>query len=78
MAFKQFKKQNYPEINRLLGSIKKTEYLSKSQKVFYYMLKGAVNLYHEKNYQLAGENINKAIEIGGSDYRIGSHGWRER
>lgn len=64
LAFKQFKKQNYPKIIRLLGSIKKPEYLSKSQKGFYYMLKGAVNLYHEKNYQLAEENIKKAIEIG--------------
>lgn len=64
LAFQQLGKQNFQEVDKRLFLIKNPQLLSKSQKGFYYMLKGAVDLYHKKNYQSAEENIKKAIEIG--------------
>lgn len=64
LASRQLSRQNYSEVKRLLAMIKNPAYLSKSQKGFYYMLQGAADLYHEKNYQAAEINIKKAIEIG--------------
>ena len=64
LAFQELGKQNFQEVDKRLALIKNSQLLSKSQKGFYYMLKGAVDLYHKKNYQSAEENIKKAIKIG--------------
>ncbi len=63
LAFRHLKKKNFQKAEQLLSKIKNPELLDKSQKGYFYMSMGFIEL-HKQNLDEGNQNLTKALEIG--------------
>lgn len=63
-AFRYFSAQNFSQVKKLIDGVKYPALLADGQKGFYYMLKAAVNLYHDNKYDEVENDLDKALKTG--------------
>lgn len=64
LALRRLRRQDYAGVRRLLQWIKHPERLGKPLQGCYYMMAGAIDVFLNKEYDLAEEHLKYAMEIG--------------